>query len=633
MPSKFGGVPVSQDAPKSKFGGVPLTSSAQSLAEQQVAAGLLGGTGQPMSREAARDIAMERMVARSALEGNPNIQMITAPDTFLTRNLGGIIPGIPIPGQRTVGDVSQISGLGVPLSKARAISSGSSFGATDALERVLQDAMVKTGLTTPEAVQALGVQAQRAQSPEDELALNILGGVLPGSATVNSAIRAGANPTALSRVLSGSGAGFKGGLITGINEAITQQGIEDPLTTLATIPETSALPVAGGVLLGGGIPAVGGLISGTGRMLGAAGRSIPRVAAPRLEDVATDIVKPPKAARDSLIRDLETGSFQDSLRTIDAQGRPTSLVDTLEKGIPALDGLSTRIEGFIGDNSDLVLTNNDIADDVLNLADSKRFSSDSVKSGLSNLATKLKGDRTLRQAFDDLKELNERRRSYYKKSNLGQATDQDDLLNEAEQLARDRLSQKLDNVYRGVSGDTDNPYQQYGALKGLLGDLAERGDELITDQRIKRSKGPTLEREVLATIKSNAGLLTGGELGRIDRRVQDMFGLLDQPQPSRIRPLTAPEATRASSQIESIQRQNVLRQAASPEQMVQELERVIAGDRLPNLGQGSINFNDQDVIRELIQRAELQRAQQQLIDQQILQSDQYRQQLQQLMGR
>lgn len=573
----------------------------KSIAQQEVDAGLLGGTGQPMSREDARNLAMERMVARSALEGQPQIQMITAPDTFVTRNLGGFF-GIPTPGERTVGDVSQISGAGVPLSKARALSSGQTFGATDALERVLQDAMVKTGLTTPEAVQALGVQAQRAQNPDQELALNIAGGVLPGSATVNAALRAGANPTALSRVLSGAGAGFRGGLITGVNEAITQQGIEDPLTTLETIPETSALPVAGGVLLGGGIPAVGGLISGATRLAGAARKAIPEVVSPKIESVVTDALKPSKAAKAPLIRDLESGALQDSLRVIDAQGRPTGLVDSLEKGIPAVDGLSTRIDGFIAENSDLAFASDDIADEMVKLADSQELTPDATKEEIYRIANKLRKDRTLRSSFNFLNELNKRRRAYFKKSNAGKATDQDDLVNEAEQLARDQLSQKLDTIYRGRTGNTDNPYQQYGALKGLLEDLAERGDELITDQRIKRSKGATLEREVLATIKANAELLTGGELGRIDRKIVDMFGMLDQPQSTRIRPLTATEASRAASEIENIQRQAALKRATSPEAVALELERVIRGERLPNLGEGQINFSNEDIIRELYRR-------------------------------
>lgn len=162
----------------------------------------------------------------------------------------------------------------------------------------------------------------------------------------------------------------------------------------------------------------------------------------------------------------------------------------------------------------------------------------------------------LGQGFDDLNELNELRRAYYQKSNLGQATDLDNLMHEAEQLARDRLSRKMDDIYRARSGDTANPYRQYGSLKGLLGDLTDRADELITSQRIQRSKGPTLEREVLATLQKNSELLTGGELARIDRRIVKMFDALEKtPQPTTARVLSRGESVQANKTLDEMLRE------------------------------------------------------------------------------
>lgn len=585
------------------------TPSGSSMAEQQLAAGLLGGTGQPMSREDALQIAMERMVKRSAMEGNPNIQMVTAPDTFITRNLGGFA-GIPTPGQQNVVDVSQISGLGVPLSKARAISSGQTFGATDALERLIQDVIAKTGLTTPEAVQSLGVQAQRAQNPEDELALNILGGVLPGSANINALMKATAKPSTFSRIVSGAGQGLKGGLAVGVNEAITQKGLEDPLETLLTVPETSALPVATGVTLGAGIPALSGLVTSTGKGIGAVAKNTPKALTPQFENAVTDVIKPPKAARGDLIKDLESGLIQDSLRSISAQGKPTGLTDALGKSIPVVEDLSNRISSFIDSNVDIKLTNDDVADEIISLADSKRFRADSVKNALKDFAGKFRGERTLRQGFDDLNELNELRRSYFQKSNAGQATDLDNLMHEAEQLARDKVSRKLDDIYRATSGNTDNPYQQYGALKGLIGDLTERGEELITDQRIKRSKGINLEREVLATLKSNAELLTGGEAARIDRRIVDMFNFLESsPQPTRIRNLTPAEQEVGASNLDNLLRQSILRESSRQLNPSPGL-RVPLGQGLQNIGETPIaSQGENSLLDELIRQASLREEQ------------------------
>lgn len=600
------------------FLGVPKT-----LGQQQLEQGLLGGEGRTMSKDEAFQKAMDRIVKRSAMEGNPNIQMVTAPDTFVTRNLGGMF-GIPTPGQKNVVDVSQLSGAMVPLSKARAFSSGQTLGATDALERLLQDALVESGAIDPKIAEVMGVKAQRAQNPADELALNIAGGLAPGPGAA-SAIRVGSNPRLAARIVQGLGQGLVGGGIVGLNEALTQEGVVDPSKTLESLPGNVIGPALIGGALGGGIPALGGLTGLVSKGSKAVTNNATRSLEKEFEDVVTDVVKPKASAQGDLIRDIETGSIQDSLRSIQANGKPTGLVDMLEKSIPASEGLSTRIDGFIKANPKIKISNSDIADEVLALANSNRFRQGADDPKVLNLVTQLRKEGDLRSSFDDLNKLNELRRSFYNKSATAQLSNLDILMNELEQHARDRLSGKLDDVYRGISGNTDNPYQQYGALKGLIGDLTERGDSLITDQRIKRSKGPSLEREVLATIKANANLLTGGELARIDRRVVDMFDLLDStPQPSRIRTLTPEEQAAGTANIEDLLRQGTLRNASTID-LPQAPLRTTPTD-VP------LDPVSQDFLNQMIQQANQRQLESQAYNQSILQSQELRRRLEDLMN-
>lgn len=279
--------------------------------------------------------------------------------------------------------------------------------------------------------------------------------------------------------------------------------------------------------------------------------------------VATDVFKPTTdTAKAELIKDIESGALHDDLRAVQEFGRPKNAEQMLENGLIATDNLITLHKDFVSKFPDEVISNADIAQSIRNEAASKELSTPTEKQGALDLAEKIDGERSLDRSFKLLQELNERRRAYFEKSSKGRATDLDSSLNALEQQARDQLSTKLDDFYRSQTGTTDNPYRQYGSLKGRLDDLTLRMNNLLTERNIEVSKGPSLDREVLATIKRNINLLKGGEKGRIDNRVAKMFDLLGKEETTNLRDLT-PEEQTTLQQERTVEQANVAKSQAA----------------------------------------------------------------------
>lgn len=233
--------------------GLKRTPEAEQMAKREMEAGLLGGTGQPMSREEAIKLSRERMAKRGEMEGGKaaQLKLLTTPDTLVGR-ISGMLGG-PKPGQVTLSDVGQMGTLGKGISGLRSGVSGATFGLSDALVRLQQDAMLEAGLTTPEAVEALGLKAQKEQNPIGEEAGQVAGSVVsPNILAPLKIIRAPA--TAGQKILAGGATGATGGLLLGTSSAIEKKGLSDPLDTLSAIPGEAAGPMIFGTALGGGIP-------------------------------------------------------------------------------------------------------------------------------------------------------------------------------------------------------------------------------------------------------------------------------------------------------------------------------------------------------------------------------------------
>ena len=224
------------------------------LAQRQVEAGLLGGTGQPMSREEAVNLSRKRFVERSQMAGQPNIQLANA--------------GTP---EERVIDTDQLSGPLKALSAIRSTSSGQSYGLTNAGAKIIQDLLLKANLTTPEAVKSLGLESQKRQNPIGEEAGQIMGVVGGQFAPLLSASgRAGAQAIvssmpkdALGKIIFGAGTAGTGGAVTGATSAIEEKGLD---VAPEDIAKRSALYGAGSAFLGALVP---GAIEGAKALPGA----------------------------------------------------------------------------------------------------------------------------------------------------------------------------------------------------------------------------------------------------------------------------------------------------------------------------------------------------------------------------
>lgn len=378
-------------------------------------------------------------------------------------------------------------------------------------------------------------------APESALAGEIAGAALPAGRVIGPAQTVGGaiGRSALTGALFG-GAG-------GISSEVEKPSSGAELPTLGETLQASLLPAAAGAGIGALIPGAGALVTRGAQKLG---QLIPRVAKSTSEVIsetplnalAHDVMKPSgPAAISDLNRGLETGQFQDVLRNIrkELPEIPKNGLEVVEGAVKAEESLIGKHNNFVKANKDLPpLDNAGVAQQVRDSIAGNELATEEEIRAVNEVANLLEKDRTLDKSFNLLKNFNEKRDKYYKKSAAGQSSDLDDAVNNAYQIARDGLSTNLDKTYQAVSRTTDNPYRQYGALADFNTQLRQRLDKLASDRNIQLSKGIGLDREVISTLRKNIDLLKGGEAARINNRTMKMFEALENSsQPSRIKNL------------------------------------------------------------------------------------------------
>ncbi len=276
-------------------------SQADELSQKEQKFGLLGGTGEPMSREEAVNLSRRRFVDRAQMEGQPNIQMMN--------------------GQ--VKDVNQLSPLGEALlSVPRAFSAGQNFGATNLLEKGIEKAMLATGLTSPDVVKALGVKSQIEQENPLEVASGVAGGLATG---LGAGSEIAAAPTLLKRIISGASTGAQGGALNAAtNEIATDQGLN---------PTEIGKNAAIGGVLGGAIPAATEGIKATANAFKAPtiedlGNEYRKILAPKKGDIKNVEIKSGKDINDSYQLAAKEGLIIN--KSADGKLDTTSAIDQLE---------------------------------------------------------------------------------------------------------------------------------------------------------------------------------------------------------------------------------------------------------------------------------------------------------------
>jgi hypothetical protein len=211
----------------------PQENSLASIKQKELEAGLLGGVGHPMSREEARQMAIERSAKRAEMEGDKDVALTVAPNSLLTRTLGGHL-GIPKPGEKNI----IVKGQGIVPSILAATVGG---GYTSGPARLEQDALLKMGAIDPETVDALGVNRVAQENPGTVMAGNLVGGLVPAGKVFQGASLAGRLGKA---ALLGAGYGASESLAEGGSDRLLNsktQLIEDALKNGAM---STVLPAA-----------------------------------------------------------------------------------------------------------------------------------------------------------------------------------------------------------------------------------------------------------------------------------------------------------------------------------------------------------------------------------------------------
>jgi hypothetical protein len=292
------------------------TNTKQAIEKREAALGLTGGIGRTMSKEEAKFISQQRMVDRDKLEGKNELLLLNA--------------GQP---NQSVG----VKGQGVvPRMLAATVGGGFTSGPA----RVLQDLAVKSGVASPEVVDAIGVQRVAKENPGTVLTGNLVGGLAPAGKVFQGA-------TALGRI--GSGAALGG--LYGASEEIGEKGLDGVSDNTDELLKRITTSAALGALVPGaveGIKALSPLASKASQTLkDSAGKDISMALSPttrelkaKTEKLIPEILKRPfretyaftkKGLEQKANSQKElAGEAIDAFGKLEGDVNPSQIVDVLE---------------------------------------------------------------------------------------------------------------------------------------------------------------------------------------------------------------------------------------------------------------------------------------------------------------
>lgn len=441
-----------------------------------------------------------------------------------------------------INDYRQAQGEALIRGALRTVTGGLS---DPALERVSAEVNPLTG-----GIEEKGPFVSRQEAGPERFAPILTSvGEIGGAALPAGELGLGVKTALQSLIRSGTTGGLFGAA-GGLTEELQRPRAEGESISLSDALNSMIVPATIGTGLGLAIPGAAAVGAKLARRVPQVVRAVPETFDVTIQNSAMDLFRPKgEALTGQIVEGTQSGVFQDSLRNIRSRGKPSNVEDVIQFGADASDDLIKRHNAFVKQNKGVITDNSDVGQEILSSIEGRRLISPEARKAVTDLANEVSGEGNLSKDFDLLRELNEKRASYYRKTEAGQSTDLDDVLNAAEQIARDRLSSKLDSQYQLLTNTTDNPYRQYGALRGLLDPLRVRLNDLLKQRGIQKSQGLSLDRELLSTLKNNKSLFSGGEKARIDNVVVKIFDTLDQvPQPTRIQrlppviPLTEEEA-------------------------------------------------------------------------------------------
>jgi hypothetical protein len=171
--------------------------------------GLMGGTGQPMSKEDAKAESMRRLVAKD-------------PERLMLVNEGTPEMNVAVKGQGFV---------------PRALAATVGGGFTSGPARILQDLMLKAKLASPEVADAMGIERVAQENPGTTLAGNLIGSLAPAGKFAQAT-------STLGRIATGAGLGATYGASESIGREGVNKTIENPETLLANTGKGAAFGAA-----------------------------------------------------------------------------------------------------------------------------------------------------------------------------------------------------------------------------------------------------------------------------------------------------------------------------------------------------------------------------------------------------
>lgn len=277
----------------------------EEMAERQVEAGLLGGTGEPMSREEAVKMSRRRMVERAMMEGD---------DRLLLLNEGTADERVGVKGQGWA---------------PRAVAATVGGGFTSGPARLIQDGLVKAGAVSPEVVDALGIKRSAEENPGTVTAGNIVGNLAPAGKVFQGA-------SAVGRV--GKAALVGGGF--GASESIAEGGAERLSENPGEILKDATVSAALSSILPGILesPAAGKLL-------------VQKIATGKIKPDTEEILKAAKELEIPITPAQATGSRTLGLGERVLQNTPTSSGAMQARKEAVYEGLSKRASKLLDDNS------------------------------------------------------------------------------------------------------------------------------------------------------------------------------------------------------------------------------------------------------------------------------------------
>lgn len=520
------------------------------LSQEEASQFARGGIGAPVSRDEAKRIAAERLVARERAAGfRPGDLLLKSEAQQLADQAG-----IPLGDVGEVVSTSQFAPtlqgrMLEALTGARQAASGMTFGTAGALGRTVEDLILNEA-----EKKVLGSQALKERAPAAAVGGESIGGLVPTGLVGKAVLQPGAS--VLQRVIAGARVGAPIGAVSGASKTVEEQGLE---TDLTDIIQNTLIGGGVGTVVGGGLPLAA---QGISKAITGSIKTVKGVAQPikTLQDagilrtpeaIATDILNPSGAGEvREVAEDIIQGRVLEGFQTIKKNSSFNNFPTLIDSGKKTLKVLGSEIESFITSNPRVRINADDAADAMLDrvLKDPLLMQRNpEVADMVLNNAATISKDLTLREGFDLLKSINGRHENYFTASVKGQTTKLQDAEFATDEIMRRYLSRKLNDATEAITGLERNPFREYGSVSEVVSQSTKRFHDALVE-RLQQTSGKGVVSDFiqkfdfskpLSSLKQPLTFLRGGELGRLNRRIESLSEKLPSQESAKV--LTAAE--------------------------------------------------------------------------------------------